>query len=85
MQIPEWVSAFFWLREEDSICFFAFGENDCVAAIQLAASDSPPDCRIQMGSSPLLPHGEKKKAIPIGMTFSFLVAEAGLEPTTSGL
>ena len=28
---------------------------------------------------------EKKKAIPIGMTFSFLVAEAGLEPTTSGL
>ena len=28
---------------------------------------------------------EKKKAIPIGMTFPFLVAEAGLEPTTSGL
>ena len=28
---------------------------------------------------------KKKKAIPIGMTFSFLVAEAGLEPTTSGL
>ena len=26
-----------------------------------------------------------KKAIPFGMTFSFLVAEAGLEPTTSGL
>ena len=28
---------------------------------------------------------EKKKATPFGMTFSFLVAEAGLEPTTSGL
>ena len=28
---------------------------------------------------------EKKKAIPFRMTFSFLVAEAGLEPTTSGL
>ena len=28
---------------------------------------------------------EKKKAVPLGTTFSFLVAEAGLEPTTSGL
>ena len=28
---------------------------------------------------------EKKKAVPVGTTFSFLVAEAGLEPTTSGL
>ncbi len=32
-----------------------------------------------------LANREKKKAIPVGMTFSFLVAEAGLEPTTSGL
>ena len=67
---------------EDSVCFFAFGENDCVAAIQLAASDSPPDCRIQMGSSPLLPHGEKKKAIPIGMTFSFLASCTDLDVDT---
>ena len=34
---------------------------------------------------PPLVKREKKKAIPVGMTFSFLVAEAGLEPTTSGL
>lgn len=27
------------------MCIFAYGENKCVAAIQLAASNSPPDSK----------------------------------------
>ena len=37
----------------DSICIFAPGENYGVAAVEPAASDSPLDCRIWMGSSPV--------------------------------
>ena len=32
--------------------FLPLGENDCVAAVQPAASNSPPVCCIWMGSSP---------------------------------
>ena len=37
--------------------------NQGVAAIELAASDSPPDCRIEMGSSPVFGLHQKKKPV----------------------
>ena len=63
--------------------FVLIGQNNCSApSSRRRRHSSAPQL---MGSSPALSKKEKKKAIPIGMTFSFLVAEAGLEPTTSGL
>ena len=32
-----------WCRRPDTICIFASGKNKGIAAIQLAASNSPPD------------------------------------------
>ena len=80
------VSELLWLRRQDLICIFAKGENrsshQCLHWWQ-ELSTGQFHC-YGFKSSPLQKNN-RKKAIPSGMTFSFLVAEAGLEPTTSGL
>ena len=57
-------------------CHFCFTKMYRVAAVQPAASNSPPDCCIYMGSSPVT--GAKKRP-SVRMT-SFLVPVTGLEP-----
>jgi len=51
---------------------FAFGKIIVATSVCTGSSNSPPDCCIWMGSSPAPCKREKKKAIPIGMPFSFL-------------
>ena len=38
------ITVLFWQRMRDSICIFVFDKNNCVAAVEPAASNSPPDC-----------------------------------------
>ena len=69
------------LGDSFALSFPKGNDNKCVAAIQLAASNSPPDYCI-LFSSPLIPL-EKKKRPPCRWSFFFLVETGGLEPSTS--
>ena len=57
------------------------GENEGVAAVEPAASDSPPDCRIKWVRVRCLISTKKKN--PSIRTGFFLVETTGLEPVTS--
>ena len=63
---------------------FRFAKIDVATSVCTGGRNCPPDSSTAMGSSPLLPK-KKKEQPPYGDCSFYLVAEAGLEPTTSGL
>ena len=54
---------------------FFFGKNYCVATVQPVASNSPPDCCSQIGSSPLSSCLEAKDSHPSVTAFYFWLRE----------
>ena len=68
---------------EFDLHFAPRGQNKGSAAPSRTGGARPR--RIQMGSSPLSAHLDKKKQPPYGDCFSYLVAGGGLEPPASGL
>ena len=68
-------------RFNQGVAGYIYSENLLCSAIPHPASDSPPDCRIEIGSSPISNTIPKRKTHPFGWVF-FLVDDIGLEPMT---
>ena len=60
---------------------FAVGKNYGVAAVQPAASNTPPECCYEFFESPSTSEQNKNHAV-VGVVFSLLVTRWGLEPQT---
>ena len=56
-----------------------FAQIRVATSVCTGGRNCPPDSSSAMGSSPPSSHLEKKKAIPVGMTFSFLASRTDLD------